>query len=62
MTSKELDEHIKEMQNDIMQDIHKLSELRDSYKKNEAYWRALDNAIYELRKKAYRVGRRYRGC
>lgn len=62
MTSKELDEQITKMQNDIMQDIHNLSELRDNYKENKAYCRALDNAIEELRKKAYRVGRQYRGC
>lgn len=62
MTSKELDKQIKTMQNDIMQDIHNLSELRDNYKENKAYCRALDNAIELLKNKAYIVGRRYRGC
>ena len=62
MTSKELDKQIMKKQNDIMQDIHNLSELRDNYKENEPYCRALDNAIEELKNKAYIVGRRYRGC
>lgn len=62
MTSKELDEQIKTMQNDLMQDIHNLSELRDNYKENKEYCRALDNAIEELKNKAYIVGRQYRGC
>ena len=62
MTSKELDKQIMEKQNDIMQDIHNLSELRDNYKENKEYCRALDSAIEELKNKAYIVGRQYRGC
>ena len=63
MTSKELNEQIIKMQNDIFADIERLSELRSKYncfdEKEEPYYRALSNAIKELRKKAYRLKTRY---
>lgn len=65
MTSKELDEQIIQMQNDVWRDIEHLSDLRERFncfdEKEEPYYRALSNAIEELRKKAYRIGRSYRG-
>ena len=59
MTSKELDEQITKMKNDIWADIERLSELRSNYncfdEKEEPYYRALSNAIEALRKKSRKV-------
>lgn len=45
MTSKELDEQLTQMKNDIWADIERLSELRSNYncfdEKEEPYYRAL---------------------
>ena len=62
MTSTELKNKITTMQNDILADIQKLSELRSNYncfdENEEPYYRALSNAIEALRHKASRLGNR----
>lgn len=63
MTSTELENKIKTMQNDIWADIQKLSELKSNYncfdENEEPYYRALSNAIEALRHKAVRLKNRY---
>lgn len=63
MTSKELDEQLIQMKNDIWADVERLSELRSKYnyldEKDAPYCRALDNAIQSLRDKADRIRIRY---
>ena len=63
MTSKELDEQITQMKNDIWADIERLSELRSNYncfdEKEEPYYRALSDAIQALREEADRIRVRY---
>ncbi len=63
MTSKELDEQLTQMKNDIWADIEKLSELRSKYncfdEKEEPYYRALSDAIQALREEADRIRVRY---
>lgn len=65
MTSKELDEQITQMKNDIWADIERLSELRSNYncfdEKEEPYYRALSDAIQALREEADRIRVRYDG-
>lgn len=65
MTSKELDEQITQMKNDIWADIERLSELRSNYncfdEKEEPYYRALSDAIQALREEADRIRVRYEG-
>lgn len=64
MTSKELDERLTKVENDIWADIERLSELRSNYncfdEKEEPYYRALSNAIQELRDKVNRIIIRYK--
>ena len=59
MTSKELNEQLIQMKNDIWADIERLSELKSNYscfdEKEEPYYRALGNAIQALRDKAYNI-------
>lgn len=59
MTSKELNEQLTQMKNDILADIERLLELRSNYncsdEKEELYYRALSNAIETLRDKADRI-------
>lgn len=63
MTSTELENKIKTMQNDIWADIEKLSELKANYncsdENEEPYYRALSNAIKTLRDKAFLLRNRY---
>lgn len=63
MTSKELNEQLTQMKNDIWVDIERLSELRSNYncfdEKEEPYYRALSNAIEALRDKADKIITRY---
>lgn len=63
MTSKELNEQLTQMKNDIWADIERLSELRSNYncfdEKEEPYYRALSNAIQALRDKADKIITRY---
>lgn len=65
MTSKELDEQLTKMKNDIWADIERLSELRSNYncfdEKEEPYYRALSDAIQALREEADRIRVRYGG-
>lgn len=59
MTSKELNEQLTQMKNDILTDIERLSELKSNYscsdEKEEPYYRALSNAIRALRDKVDRI-------
>lgn len=63
MISKELDEQLTQMKNDIWADIERLLELRSNYncfdEKEELYYRALSNAIEALRDKANMIIIRY---
>ena len=63
MTSKELNEKLTQMKNDIWADIERLLELRSNYncfdKKKKLYYCALSNAIEALRDKADRITIRY---
>ena len=57
MTSKELNEQLTQIKNDILADIERLSELRSNYNcsDEDLYYRALSNAIQALRDKADRI-------
>ena len=63
MTSKELNEQLTKMKNDIRADIERLSELKSNYncfdEKEEPYYCALSNAIQALRDKADKIIIRY---
>lgn len=56
MTSKELNEHLIQIKNDILTDIERLSELRSNYncfdENEKPYYLALSNAIQALRERA----------